>query len=317
MSAPRTGAPRLPAVRRPRLGGGPGAAVLPGAVPAPRRPVADRPAPRTSAWLPTAPCSPRGCVDSARPWTGVPRAVLRLTALLLVVLLGILLIPSVRRLRAPSRDRWIRRWCLAVLHVAGVRTKITGAARPTGGLLIVANHISWLDIPLLAAVRPARMVAKTEVRGWPVVGGLAARGGTLFIDRDRLRALPGTVDRIAETLRGGSAVAAFPEGSTWCGRARGHHRRAVFQAALDAGVPVQPVRIRYRGADGAASTAPAFVGDDSLPASLWRVVSARGLVAEVVLRPVLAPDGHRDRRALAAAAQGGEHHAGPCFPAHP
>jgi 1-acyl-sn-glycerol-3-phosphate acyltransferase len=247
----------------------------------------------------------------------VPHAVLRLTGLLAVVVLGVALIPLVRRLRAARRDRWIRRWCLAVVHTAGVRTRITGAARPTGGVLIVANHISWLDIPLLAAVRPARMVAKTEVRGWPVVGVLAARGGTLFIDRDRLRALPGTVDRIAETLRGGSAVAVFPEGSTWCGRAQGRYRRAVFQAALDAGAPVQPVRIRYRVADGAASTVPAFVGEDSLLASLWRVVSARGLVAEVTLRPVLAPDGHRDRRALAAAAQGGEHHTGSRRSAHP
>ncbi|MFD9465334.1 lysophospholipid acyltransferase family protein [Streptomyces sp. NPDC060027] len=317
MSAPRTGVPRLVTVRRPRGGGRPGTVVLPGAVPAPRRPVADRPAPRVSAWLPTAPCSPRGCVESARPWTGVPRAVLRLAALLLVVVLGVSLIPLVGRMRAQTRDRSIRRWCLAVVRTAGVRTRITGAARPTGGLLIVANHISWLDIPLLAAVRPARMVAKTEVRGWPVVGPLAARGGTLFIDRDRLRALPGTVERIAETLRGGSAVAAFPEGSTWCGRAQGRYRRAVFQAALDAGVPVQPVRIHYRLAGGTASTAPAFVGEDSLLASLWRVVSARGLMAEVTLCPVITPGAHTDRRALADAAQGGERHAGPASTAHP
>ncbi|MFI0960046.1 lysophospholipid acyltransferase family protein [Streptomyces sp. NPDC021080] len=265
-----------------------------------------------SAWLPTAPCSPRDCVESARPLTGVPRAVLRLVALLAVVVLGIALLPLIARLPYRSRQRWIRRWCLAVVHTAGVRTRITGAAPPVGGLLIVSNHISWLDVPLLAAVRPARMVAKTEVRGWPVVGALAARGGTLFIDRDRLRALPGTVDEVAQALRGGSAVTAFPEGSTWCGRARGRYRRALFQAALDAGVPVQPVRIRYRSADGAASTAPAFVGEDSLLASLWRVVSARGLTAEVSLRPPLPAGGHPDRRSLAEAAQGYTHDPGSC-----
>ncbi|WP_339135910.1 lysophospholipid acyltransferase family protein [Streptomyces sp. f51] len=253
--------------------------------------------------MPTAPCSPRGCVESARPWTGVPRAVLRLAALLAVVLLGVALLPLVARLRTRPRQRWIRRWCLAVVHTAGVRTRITGTARPSGGVLIVSNHVSWLDIPLLAAVRPARMVAKAEVRGWPVMGALAARGGTLFIDRDRLRALPGTVREVAEALRGGSAVAAFPEGSTWCGRAGGRYRGALFQAALDAGAPVQPVRIRYGSADGSASTAPAFVGEDSLLASLWRVVSARGLVAEVSLRPPLAAGGHPDRRSLAKAAQ--------------
>ncbi|MGQ4377877.1 lysophospholipid acyltransferase family protein, partial [Streptomyces sp. SAS_267] len=270
-----------------------------------------------SAWPPTAPCSPRGCVESGRPWTGAPRAVLRLAALLAVAVLGVALIPLIARLRVPARQRWIRRWCLALVHAAGVRTRITGAAPPVGGTLIVSHHVSWLDIPLLAAVRPARMVAKTEVRAWPAVGTLAARGGTFFIDRDRLRALPGTVDRIAAALRGGSAVAAFPEGSTWCGRARGRYRGALFQAALDAGVPVQPVRIRYRSADGAVSTAPAFVGEDPLLASLWRVVSARGLVAEVSLRPPIPAGGHPDRRSLAEAAQGGFPGSAPRAGAHP
>ncbi|MFE9995202.1 lysophospholipid acyltransferase family protein [Streptomyces avermitilis] len=241
--------------------------------------------------------------STASSWTAVPRAVLRLTALLLLVLAGVLLIPAVGRMRAAERDPLIRRWCRAVARAAGVRVRITGAAAPTGGLLVVANHISWLDIPLLAAVRPARMLAKAEVRAWPVAGAVAARGGTLFIERDRLRALPDTVGRLAAALRGGAAVVAFPEGSTWCGRAQGRFRRAVFQAALDAGVPVQPVRIHYRSAGGAASTTPAFVGDDPLLASLWRVASARGLVAEVEVLPMPAAGDRADRRALADAAQ--------------
>jgi hypothetical protein len=98
-------------------------------------------------------------------------------------------------------------------------------------------------------------------------------------------------------------VTAFPEGSTWCGRAHGHFRRAVFQAALDAGVPVQPVGLRYRQEGGAPGTAAAFVGEDTLLASLWRVARARGLVAEVEIRPLIAPGTHPDRRTLAAAAQ--------------
>ncbi|MHC5908884.1 lysophospholipid acyltransferase family protein, partial [Streptomyces sp. S6] len=182
--------------------------------------------------------------------------------------------------------------------------RITGAAPPDGGLLVVANHISWLDVPLLAAVRPARMLAKREIRQWPVAGPIAARA-SLFIDRDRLRALPDTVSRIAGALRAGQAVAVFPEGSTWCGREHGRFRRAVFQAALDAGAPVQPVRIRYRTAEGAESTAPAFVGDDSLFTSVWRVVTARRLVAEVEVLPVVDSGKHPDRRSLARAAEVG------------
>ncbi|MHB9857459.1 lysophospholipid acyltransferase family protein [Streptomyces sp. YIM S03343] len=255
-----------------------------------------------SVWLPTAPCTPGACVEPAGSWATAPRAVLRLTAVAVLLLTGIALSPLGGTIPAGL----VSRWCRAIVRAAGVRVLFTGRAAPGGGLLLVANHISWLDIPLLAAVRPARMLAKTEVRRWPVAGAVAARGGgALFIERDRLRALPGTVARIAGALREGSAVAAFPEGSTWCGRAGGRFHRAVFQAALDAGVPVQPVRLRYRLTTGAPTTAPAtapaFVGEDTLLASLWRVTTTRHLLAEVeVLSPVL-PGTHPDRRSLARA----------------
>ncbi|MBL1086125.1 1-acyl-sn-glycerol-3-phosphate acyltransferase [Streptomyces actinomycinicus] len=252
-----------------------------------------------SVWLPSAPCSPGACVEPARTAVAVPRAVLRLATVVVLMLAGIALSPLGGRIPA----EWVRRWCLAIVRAMGVRVRITGAVAPSGGLLLVANHVSWLDIPLLAAVRPARMLAKTEIRQWPVAGPLAARGGALFIERDRLRALPETVARIAGALREGAAVSAFPEGSTWCGRAHGRFHRAVFQAALDAGVPVQPVALRYRQQDGVTGTAAAFVGEDTLLASLWRVARARGLVAEVEVRPVIAPGAHADRRALARAAQ--------------
>ncbi|MEU3148043.1 MULTISPECIES: 1-acyl-sn-glycerol-3-phosphate acyltransferase [unclassified Streptomyces] len=252
-----------------------------------------------SVWLPGAPCTPHGCVAPTGATRAVPRAVLRLAAVLALVLAGVLLVPVGRLVPAGL----VGRWCRWIVRAAGVRVRITGGAAPAGGLLLVANHISWLDIPLLGGVRPARMLAKAEIRRWPLAGLLVERSGVLFIDRDRLRALPDTVARITGALGEGSAVAVFPEGSTWCGRGQGPFRRAAFQAALDAGVPVQPVRIHYRDACGTAATAPAFVGDDTLVASLWRVVSARGLVAEAELRAAIPPGSHPDRRTLAAAAQ--------------
>ncbi|MFI9820415.1 lysophospholipid acyltransferase family protein [Streptomyces sp. NPDC052013] len=263
-----------------------------------------------SVWLPGAPCTPRGCVEHTAAAVAVPRAVLRLTGVAALVLAAVVLVPFGRWVPAGA----VRRWCRWVVRVAGVRVRVTGAAAPTGGLLLVANHISWLDVPLLAAVRPARMLAKAEIRRWPVAGPLAAGGGALFIDRDRLRALPDTVALIARALEQGAAVGVFPEGSTWCGRAQGTFRRAVFQAALDAGVPVQPVRIRYRTDRGAPATAPAFVGDDTLLASLWRVASARRLSADVEVLPPIPPGRHPDRRALAAAAQPQAFTGGPPHP---
>ncbi|MFF4750996.1 lysophospholipid acyltransferase family protein [Streptomyces sp. NPDC002514] len=256
-----------------------------------------------SVWLPSAPCTPAACVEPTWPAAAAPRAVLRIAGVVLLLLTGIVLTPLGGRIPAGL----VARWCRTIVRAAGVQVRVTGAAAPTGGLLLVANHISWLDIPLLAAVRPARMLAKTEIRQWPVAGALVARAGVLFIERDRLRALPGTVARIAQALRGGAAVAVFPEGSTWCGRAHGRFHRAVFQAALDAGVPVQPVRLHYRVAGGPASTAPAFVGEDTLLASVWRVATSRGLVAEVEVRPVIPAGSHPDRRSLARAAEPAAH----------
>lgn len=254
-----------------------------------------------SVWLPSAPCTPQSCVETRASVAAVPRAVLRLVAMVTLIVAGLLL--SLLRRGIPAEA--VRRWSRWIARAAGVRVRILGEAAPTGGLLLVANHVSWLDIPLLAAVRPARMLAKAEIRRWPVAGRLTAHSGALFIDRDRIRALPDTVARIADALRAGTAVTVFPEGSTWCGRAQGHFHRAAFQAALDAGVPIQPVRVRYRLLDGGTSTAPAFIGDDSLLGSVWRVVTASGLVAEVEVRPALVPGGALDRKALAKAAEAG------------
>ncbi|MFJ8666354.1 lysophospholipid acyltransferase family protein [Streptomyces sp. NPDC093600] len=253
-------------------------------------------------WLPAAPCTPGRCGAHHGPGCATvrpARAVARLTAGLAVVLAGVLLAPLTALLPAHVRLWWVRWWCRAVVRAFGVRIRVTGAPAPTGGpLLVVANHISWLDVPLLAAVLPGRMVAKREIRAWPVLGPLAARGGTLFIERDRLRALPGTVQEMARALTGGGRVIVFPEGSTWCGRAAGTFRPAPFQAALDAGAAVQPVRLDYRPAGPAA-----FVGDDPLAASLWRIAAARGLVAELRILDPISSIRYTDRRALARAAQ--------------
>ncbi|MCM2425575.1 lysophospholipid acyltransferase family protein [Streptomyces sp. RKAG337] len=256
-------------------------------------------------WLPSAPCTPGHCLAGTIATVGRPRQAARCAAGIVVVAAGLALAPLVRCCRPALRGRLTRAWARTVPAAFGVRVRIrvSGAVGvPAGGVLVVANHISWLDIPLVAAVRPARMLAKSEIASWPFLGALVSRGGTLFIERDRLRALPGTVARIASVLRAGTPVVVFPEGSTWCGRRQGRFRPAVFQAALDAGVAVQPVLIRYRLGAGPA-TAAAFVGEDTLVASLLRVTAARGLVAEVSVLPPIPPGAHHDRRSLARAAQ--------------
>ncbi|MGW3832261.1 lysophospholipid acyltransferase family protein [Streptomyces microflavus] len=271
-----------------------------------------------SAWLPVAPCTPQVCARHTGAVRSPLPALLRLLAGCAWTLLGVACAPPVRLLPAPARGWLVRRWARGVPRAFGVRVTVRvhpydpgSSGHPyapgSGGELVVANHISWLDIPLVASVLPGRMLAKSEVGRWPLLGRLAGLGSTLFIDRDRLRALPGAVDTVAAALRAGSRVVAFPEGSTWCGRGSGGvFRPAVFQAAIDAGVSVRPVRITY-GTAGAV----AFVGDDPLAASLWRVVRAAGLIAEVdVLAPIPAgarafvpASGGPGRRTLARAAR--------------
>jgi 1-acyl-sn-glycerol-3-phosphate acyltransferase len=125
---------------------------------------------------------------------------------------------------------------------------------------------------------------------------LASGSGALFIDRDRPSALPEAVGEVARALGGGHPVMAFPEGTTWCGREMGAFRPAVFQAALDAKAPVRPVALRYVDTDGTLATDSAFVGDDTLLASIRRVVAFRRLVVEVTMLP---PVTAANRRVLA------------------
>ncbi|HVW43488.1 MAG TPA: 1-acyl-sn-glycerol-3-phosphate acyltransferase [Amycolatopsis sp.] len=169
------------------------------------------------------------------------------------------------------------------------------------GTLIVANHISWLDIVAALAVEPTAFLAKHDVRRWPVIGSLAARHGTVFVDRHEMRRLPQVVAGLAGALRSGRSVVVFPEGTTWCGRCgQGVFRRAAFQAAIDAGAPIRPVTLEY-DQGGEPSTAAAFVGDDPLLASLGRVTRARDLRIRLTAQPAFAADG--DRRELAARAR--------------
>lgn len=170
------------------------------------------------------------------------------------------------------------------------------------GALLVANHVSWVDDVALLALFPAsRPVAKAEIGEWPLVGRWAGRTGAVFLDRGALHSLPGTVAEVAGILSGGGSVLLHPEGTTACGSELGRFRPAFFQAAVDAGVPVRPIALRYRTETGGSTAVAGYFGEDSLRASLQRVVAARGLVLEVHLLPELAPG--RDRRALAALAE--------------
>ncbi|WP_433785480.1 lysophospholipid acyltransferase family protein [Actinomycetospora sp. CA-101289] len=266
-----------------------------------------------SPWSPTSPCAP-GCLPAPEPVAGAARArcvarvTVRVVALLAVLLAGLVVAFLVPLVRPSAVGRAQQCWTAAALGACGVRARRTGPAVPPGAL-VVANHVSWLDVLALGAVAPVRMLAKREVRQWPVLGVMAACVGTVFLDRDRLRALPAAVAGLADALRAGTPIGVFAEGTTRCGRDLGPFRPAAFQAAHDAGAPVVPVAVRYRRDGVPLDANAAFVGDDTLADSLRRVLAARGLVVDVVALPAIDPGAvpagpaNADaRRALARAA---------------
>jgi 1-acyl-sn-glycerol-3-phosphate acyltransferase len=278
------------------------------------------PGPPSAGWFPASPCGP-GC-RPARQGRRVSRlrVAVRLVALAAVLsgaLLGVPLLP------AAARRRWLAACCRGALRATGVRLRVIGAlpdSRRARGGLLVANHLSWIDVLALSAVAPVRMLAKREVRDWPVVGALAARTGALFVDRAGLRGLPGTVAEMADAMRSGSLVAAFPEGTTWCGAAAGAFRRAAFQAAIDARAPVLPAAFVLRLPSGDPAPDAAFIGEDeTLWESLLRVVRLPAVECVLTVVPALSADG--DRRELAqragaaiAAVTGVPHGAEPSLP---
>lgn len=268
-------------------------------VPTPLRPshpmpVADTP----HAWYPTSPCG-TPCLGADRcDVVGAMRVVARVTRLVVIlvglVVSGVLVMPLPRLVRRA----YLRRSSRAVLRALGVRVVIDDRrpfAASTRGL-VVANHVSYLDILAIAVVNPAHFVAKSEVMTMPVISTVARRLGIIPVDRCSLRTLPDTVDRVVGDLESDSSVAVFPEGTTWCGRARGEFRPAFFQAAINAGVPVIPMHLEF-SVDGAITAAPGFIGDDSPADTMRRVLRMRGLTMRVRIHESQLPGD--DRRELA------------------
>jgi 1-acyl-sn-glycerol-3-phosphate acyltransferase len=196
-----------------------------------------------------------------------------------------------------ARVRW---WAAKLLRLMGVTLQVEGSLE-AGGAMLVANHVSWLDINVLHAVAPhARFVSKSDVKSWPLLSQLADAADTLYLERERKRDALRVVHLVANALAGGETVAVFPEGTTSDGHRLLPFHANLLQAAVATATPVQPVALRFADASQTISDAVEFVGKTTLVESLWRVASCEGLIAHVTLLPPRA-SAHVDRRALARA----------------
>ncbi len=204
----------------------------------------------------------------------------------------------------PRRSLAVKCWAQSLLDMLGVQLHVHG--EPPGGsgapTMLLANHVSWLDIYAINAALPVRFVAKSEIRSWPVIGWLSAKTGTLFIERARRRDTLRIGSEIVNAMQHGDVVAVFPEGTTTDGSRVLRFHSSLLQPALQAAAHVYPTALRYQREDGSLCTEAAYDGDKSLWQSLQLVVAQPVIHAHVWLLPAL-PAADADRRALALAAQ--------------
>jgi 1-acyl-sn-glycerol-3-phosphate acyltransferase len=236
--------------------------------------------------------------QSLRRWVRVGRLALHLAR---GVLIAALLFPFHN---AERRRREIQRWSRKLLALLAVRLSVHGTppSKSVRPLMLVSNHVSWLDIFAIDAVVPSRFVAKSEVRSWPVMGWLCERVGTLFIERARRHDTVRINHAAGDALRAGDVFAVFPEGTTTDGSTVLKFHASLLAPALEAGAAIQPVALRFERTDGSLCTEAAYDGEKSLWDALMGITSEREIVARVWFLPPIAPE-QSHRRDLARAAR--------------
>ena len=196
----------------------------------------------------------------------------------------------------------VQRWSARLLSLLHIDARERGSIdAPQGNVLVVANHVSWLDIFVINAQQPARFVAKADLAHWPLVGTLIRGSGTIFVERARRSDTRRVNERATQALLGGDVVAVFPEGTTTDGSGLLRFHASLLQPIIESNGRVQPVALRYTDVAGARSMAPTY-GDESFAVSFWRVCGERRLFVDVIATPPIAATATH-RRELARVAE--------------
>ncbi|MBF6615338.1 MAG: 1-acyl-sn-glycerol-3-phosphate acyltransferase [Candidimonas sp.] len=189
------------------------------------------------------------------------------------------------RLRA-AMTLW---WSRILMVFCGVRMRVVGEPYRKGPVLWAANHVSWVDIFVLNSVRPTAFIAKSDIRKWPLLGWLVAGAGTVFIERGRRHAVRAVGREMKLRFERGEVIGLFPEGTTSSGYDVAPFHSSLFDAAIRAGVDIQPVALRFFHR-GQRSDVVAFVGEQTLMQNLWCLLSRTGTEVEVCFLPIMAAD---------------------------
>ena len=217
--------------------------------------------------------------------TAIPVRLWRMLRLISHLLWGVFLTGVLfPRYSQQKRIRATQQWSASLLRIAQIRLHVVG--RPDQlyppNTLLVANHVSWLDIFAMNSVVVSRFVAKAEIRDWPVIGRMVVNGGSLFIEREKRRDTARVTKAISQSLKNGDCLAFFPEGTTASGLELKPFKSSMFQPAIEAGADVLPVALRYLDADGKVNLAASYAGEITLLQCTWNIVSQPEIYAELI-----------------------------------
>lgn len=208
--------------------------------------------------------------------------------LLLIILLVPMIFSPIGQI-IPKRRRITEALYRRCYKALNIKLIVTGTPTEQPALW-VCNHISWLDILLLAGNNCVDFVAKSEVAEWPILGGVIRRTGTLFIDRDNkfkaYRALP----ELQQRLESGTSVLVFPEGTTSTGQSCLPFKPMFYQAAIRGNMLIQPISLSYEHTDGRPCSDVAFIGDDEFSVSFKRILDQQQIIARLDYLPVMRAD---------------------------
>ena len=186
------------------------------------------------------------------------------------------------RLSQEHREQRTQAWSLAMLDRLRIKVIVEGQPAVSGPVMLVANHMSWLDITAMHAARFCRFVSKADVKQWPFIGKLASGIGTLFVERASRRDAMRVVHHMAASLRAGDVLGVFPEGTTSDGTTLLPFHANLFEAAITTNVPVQPVALQFLDTTtGKPSFAPCYINDDTMLGSVWRTLLAPGIAVKI------------------------------------
>ena len=222
---------------------------------------------------------------------------LRLARIFLHVMRGVITCAFVFPwIAAPKREALVRRWSFELLALCRVRVKFIdqSGGQIADHALIIANHVSWLDIFVINSWQACHFVAKADIRSWPIAGWLSAQAGTIFLARGKQREVRRIYEGLVQQLKQNKRIAFFPEGTTGAQGGLLPFHPNLFEAAIEAQVPILPFAVRYVDAQGQLHSAADFIGEMTFAESMKLILQAGGLTAELIQLPSVPTEGaHR------------------------